>query len=199
MYDSSRIVAPRIDRELYPNSKDNVFKFAEQLAVYDRHFMPGNSDYIDLSLFSSREFALSYRHSQTNSKIQLLSPEVYSAKLLSDMAILDTFNNPIETEVDRVVVEENPGENIVKLIFANPALVSERQCAINSLRKLTNHALNWGDPHIVIGKISPSVSPNRFSSLANHILMFSEPDFGSLKFKKGQIKSSKIELFDMAV
>lgn len=199
MYDVPRIVAPRIERNPDEASKDSVINFAAKLALHDKHFVPEHRDFLDLSLLSSREFALSYRHSQTNSKVQRIPHEDYSSKLLTDMARLDTFNSMLETDADRIIVEERQGENIVKLIMANPKLVDERHCAINSLRQLTNHTLDWGNPHIVIGKISPSVSPERFSSLANHILMFSDPDLGSLKFNNGHVKSSNIPLYDMAV
>ena len=159
VFNKSYIAAARVERQLTEVSWNNVLDFSEQLKHDDKYFIPENKDRIDLTILSSREFALSYRNSPPNSKIRALSDFEYSAIIENDMQKSVHFTKKLTSRVDDVSLIENHGHQLLGLVLSSVVIIGERKCAVNSLRHLTKYPLGWGSlPYIIIGKFDSDVT-----------------------------------------
>lgn len=199
MFDKPSIAATRIERQLTEASWNNVLDFAEELETIDRYFTPEDDDNIDLSILSSREFALSYRNSPDHSKIRALNPNDYQLKLEDDMLQSPHFNKRLTSRVEDVSLIENRGNVYLGLILSCGILVDERKCAVNSLRHLTRYPLSWDAPKIILGKTDAGSSNNRARRIqdkAHYLFESGKFDIEKLHFYPGTVQNHTIELFD---
>lgn len=195
---NNEILAPRIEHRLDQGSWEDVLDFAKDLSDKENSFIPEISSYIDLSIFSSREFARSYRESPINSKVRLTDSDFHLAWYSNDMSKIPGFDSTSIAEIEDITINKVDDKLLLGLKLESWQLKYNRKAAINSNKRLTRVNLDWKLSDLVFGWVR--VEEHNSLKMARQVrdigkLLLEDNDF-NLQFMPGIVDNHIIKLHD---
>ena len=192
------ILAPRVERRLDEDSWNDVRDFSKELHGIESTFIPELSNYIDLSIFSSREFADSYRNSPSNSKIRSTSPPEHLSWLSDDMGKIPEFNKNVIADIEDIIIKKVGSKLLLGMKLNSGQLVEDRKAAAKSIRRLTRVFSSWNVPDLIFGRIDIEEHQNQRAvrQVQEMALLLLKDDYFDIGFEPGTVDNHIVPLFD---
>ena len=198
LLDSHEILAPRVERRLDDESWRDVRDFTKELHDMESSFVPEASNCIDLSIYSSREFARSYRESPVNSKVRITDSDFHLDWFSKDVKKIPGFSDTAIAEIDGIIINKVNDKILFGMKLDSRRLAGDRKGTVNSNKRLTHVNLGWELSDLIFGwvyvKDSNSARTARQVRDMGQILL--RDNYFNVQFEPGTVDNHIVDLFD---